>query len=172
MWSCVCFTGFDQAGESWNKNETHFSSNRVRARHAGDQNVVDMMKVKKFHNPKLYQHVDQTRVWHLYGFWYKRISEYIRVKKMTEMNIRIYSYEICWHERISEYICMKFFDTNEYPKIFISKFWYEWISKWIFGSKIFQYLNIFITLWTKLAPDLCFYNLNSFFWSLLSTKYP
>ena len=59
MWSCVCFTGFDVAGGSSNSNETHFSSNRVRARHAGDQNVVDMMKVKKFHNPKLYQHVDQ-----------------------------------------------------------------------------------------------------------------
>ena len=45
-----------------------------------------------------------TRVWHSYGFWYERISEYIRVKKMTRTNIRIYSYDIFWHERISEYI--------------------------------------------------------------------
>ena len=29
------------------------------------------------------------RVWHFYGFWYERISEYIRVKKMTRTNIRI-----------------------------------------------------------------------------------
>ena len=35
-------------------------------------------------------------------------SEYIRVKKMTRTNIRIYSDE--------------FFDTNEYPNIFVSKF--------------------------------------------------
>ena len=69
------------------------------------------------------------RVWHSYGFWYERISEYIRVKKMTWMNIRIYSYEHFWHERISEYIRMKFFDTNEYSKIFVSKFWYKWISE-------------------------------------------
>ena len=49
----------------------------------------------------------QNRVWHSYGFWYERISEYIRVKKMIRTNIRIYSYEHFWHERISEYIRIK-----------------------------------------------------------------
>ena len=29
--------------------------------------------------------------------------------------------------------------------------------------KIFEYSNIFVTLWTRLAPVLCFYNLNSIF---------
>ena len=56
-----------------------------------------------------------VRVWHLYRFWHERISEYIRVKKMTRTNIRIYSYE--------------FFGTNEYPNIFVSKSWYERISE-------------------------------------------
>ena len=58
---------------------------------------------------------------------------------------------------------MNFFDTNEYPNIFVLKFWYEWISEWIFGSKIFEYSNIFVTLWTRLAPILYFYNSNSIF---------
>ena len=57
------------------------------------------------------------RVWHSYGFWHERISEYIRVKKMTRTNIRIYSYE--------------FFDTNEYPNIFVSKNLHEWMSEYI-----------------------------------------
>ena len=58
-----------------------------------------------------------------------------------------------------EYICMKTVDTNEYPNIFVSKFRYERI----FESKIFVYSNIFSALWTRLAPALCFYNLNSIF---------
>ena len=30
--------------------------------------------------------------------------------------------------------------------------------------RIFEYSNIFVTLWTRLAPVLCFYNLNSIFY--------
>ena len=84
------------------------------------------------------------RVWHSYGFWYERISEYIRVKKMTRTNIRRYSYEIFWHERISKYIRIKI------------------LTQIIFGLK---YLNI--QIYSSLSgldwPELCFYNLNSIF---------
>ena len=88
-----------------------------------------------------------TRVWHSYGFWHERISEYIRVKKMTRTNIRIYSYEHFWHERISEYIRIQKVDTNEYPKIFVWIFWHERISEYI-RIKFFdtnEYLNIFVS---------------------------
>ena len=49
----------------------------------------------------------QSRVWHLYRFWHERISEYIRVKKMTRTNIRIYLYVHFWEKWISEYIRIK-----------------------------------------------------------------
>ena len=32
------------------------------------------------------------RVWHSWKFWYEWMSEYIRINKITRMNIRIYSY--------------------------------------------------------------------------------
>ena len=32
------------------------------------------------------------RVWHSWKFWYEWMSEYIRINKITQMNIRIYSY--------------------------------------------------------------------------------
>ena len=35
---------------------------------------------------------DQFRVWHSWKFWYKWMSEYIRINKITRMNIRIYSH--------------------------------------------------------------------------------
>ena len=34
-----------------------------------------------------------------------------------------------WYEWITEYICMNIFDTSEYPNIFVLKFWYEQISE-------------------------------------------
>ena len=33
-----------------------------------------------------------SRVWHSWKFWYEWMSEYIRINKITRMNIRIYSY--------------------------------------------------------------------------------
>ena len=42
-------------------------------------------------NPGCYHvkgHV-QSRVWHLYGFWHERISEYIRIRKIIQRNTRI-----------------------------------------------------------------------------------
>ena len=33
-----------------------------------------------------------NRVWHSWKFWYEWMSEYIRINKITRMNIRIYSY--------------------------------------------------------------------------------
>ena len=44
----------------------------------------------------------QTRVWHSWKFWYEWMSEYIRINKITRMNIRIYSCWFFWHERMSE----------------------------------------------------------------------
>ena len=38
--------------------------------------------------PKHYQ----NRVWHSWKCWYEWMSEYIRINKITRMNIRIYSY--------------------------------------------------------------------------------
>ena len=71
------------------------------------------------------------RVWHSYGFWYERISEYIRVKKITRMNIRIYLYEIFWHEGISEYIHIKILiRTNIRINIWIKNIWiFEYICQ-------------------------------------------
>ena len=80
----------------------------------------------------------QSRVWHSYGFWHKRISEYIRMKSV---------------------------DTDEYLNIFVFKFWYKQISEWIF-----EYSNIFVTLWIRLAPVLCFYNLCSIFIIVINKK--
>ena len=34
----------------------------------------------------------RIRVWHSWKFWYEWMSEYIRINKITRMNIRIYSY--------------------------------------------------------------------------------
>ena len=92
-----------------------------------------------------------NRVWHSYGFWHERLSEYIRFKKMTRTNIRIYSYENFWHEQISEYICIKKitwlniriysynkFDTNECPNKYSSWKLYKY-------SNMFKYLNSFYT---------------------------
>ena len=39
--------------------------------------------------------------------WYERISKYIHIKILIQMNIKIYSYKKNWHERISEYIHSK-----------------------------------------------------------------
>ena len=77
----------------------------------------------------LWLNSNQTRVWHSYGFWYERISEYICVKKMTRTNIRIYSYEIFWYERISEYIRIKILiRTNIRINIWIENIWiFEYI---------------------------------------------
>ena len=71
--------------------------------------------------------IDQSRVWHSYGFWHKWISEYI--KKMTRTNIPIYLYEIFWHKRISEYICIKILiRTNIRINIWIENIWiFEYI---------------------------------------------
>ena len=44
----------------------------------------------------------QTRVWHSWKFGHKWISEYIRIKKFTRTNIRIYSYQKILHERMPE----------------------------------------------------------------------
>ena len=44
----------------------------------------------------------QIRVWHSWKFWYEWMSEYIRINKITRMNIRIYSYKFFWHEQMSE----------------------------------------------------------------------
>ena len=78
----------------------------------------------------------QTRVWHSYGFWYERISEYIRVKKMIRTNIRIYSYEHFWHERISEYIRIKIsIRTNIRINIRIKNIW---IFEFIFDPNIYS----------------------------------
>ena len=33
-----------------------------------------------------------SRVWHSWKFWYEWMYEYIRINKITQMNIRIYSY--------------------------------------------------------------------------------
>ena len=79
---------------------------------------------------RIHNDIYQTRVWHSYGFWYKRISEYIRVKKMTRTNIRIYSYEIFWHERISEYICIKNLIRTNIR-----------INIWIENIRIFKYIR-------------------------------
>ena len=39
------------------------------------------------------------------------------------------------------------------------------------GSEIIEYSNIFIRLWTRLALDLCFYNLNTILTVILGTMY-
>ena len=56
------------------------------------------------------------RVWHSWKFWYEWMYEYIRINKITRMNIRIYSYS--------------FFDTNECPNNYL--YW-----------KLHEYSNIF-----------------------------
>ena len=106
-----------------------------------------------------------VRVWHSWK-GHKWISEYIRIKKFTRTNIRIYSYQQIWHEqmpelvfvlkivwifeysssvytdqRMSEYICANKFDTNECANIFII-FLCEQMSEYIFLTNIFEYLNI------------------------------
>ena len=83
---------------------------------------------------------------------YERISEYIRIpkvdtneypnifvsKKLTQTNIRIYSYPKSWHEWISEYIrIQKMIRTNIRINIWIKNIW------------IFEYSNIFVTLWCR-----------------------
>ena len=69
-------------------------------------------------------------MWHSYGFWHERISEYIRVKKMTRMNIQIYSYEHFWYERISEYIRIKTLLRTNIR-----------INIWIENIRIFEYIR-------------------------------
>ena len=76
----------------------------------------------------------------IYSYWENDTNEYPNIfvwKFLARTNIRIYSYQN--------------FDTNECPQK-------------IFGSEIFEYSNIFVILWTRLAPILCFYNLNSIFY--------
>ena len=68
-------------------------------------------------------------MWHSYWFWYEQKSEYICVKKMTRMNIRIYSYDIFWHEWISEYIHIK---TLIWTNIRI--------NIWVENIQIFEYI--------------------------------
>ena len=67
-----------------------------------------------------------SRVWHSYWFRYKWISEYIRIKKTTQTNIRIYSYKKKRYE----------YDTNEYS-------YWKFVLKMI---RIFEYSNIRHTL--------------------------
>ena len=65
--------------------------------------------------------------------------------------------------RISKQFLHSYTLTNEYPNIFIllnltqtnvwiyssRKNWYEWMSEKIFVRNIFEYSNIFVTLWFK-----------------------
>ena len=114
-----------------------------------------------------------VRVWHSWK-GHKWISEYIRIKKFTRTNIRIYSYQQIWHEqmpelvfvlkivwifeysssfytdqRMSEYICANKFDTNECANIFIIFFMRTNVRIYISDQYIwiFEYSNIFATLW-------------------------
>ena len=90
-----------------------FKIHCIAQRHiASKREILDFPKVYWISQIDLHVY---CRVWHSYGFWYERISEYIRIKKMTRMNIRIYSHEFFWHERISEYIRIKKIYTNECP---------------------------------------------------------
>ena len=54
-------------------------------------------------------------------------------QKTIRTNIRIYSYQNN--------------DTNEYPNMFVSKKWYEWISEYIFIKKMIRiwYERIFVS---------------------------
>ena len=90
--------------------------------------LVNFNPLPPYYHLKNYHY--QYRVWHSYGFWHERISEYIRVKKMTRTNIRIYSYEIFWHERISEYICIKNLIRTNIR-----------INIWIENIRIFKYIR-------------------------------
>ena len=69
-----------------------------------------------------------NKVWHSYGFWHERISEYIRVMKMTWTNIWIY---------------LKYFFTNEYP----NKYWdQKYFNNWIF-EYIHHTLHLTFYIW-------------------------
>ena len=63
---------------------------------------------------------------------YERISEYIRIKKMIQTNIRIYSYQQN--------------DMNEYPNIFVSNKWYEYDTNEYLYRKIFECTNTFVSI--------------------------
>ena len=68
----------------------------------------------------------------------EQIFEYIRIKILLRTNIRIYSYPKKWHERISEYIrIQKMIRTNIRMNIRIK------------NIRVFEYSNIFVTLWTE-----------------------
>ena len=81
-----------------------------------------------------------ARVWHSFGFWHERISKYIRVKKITRTNIRIYSYDTNEYPNVFVWNCLRRtniriysyqnFDTNEYPNKYL--YW-----------KLYEYWNIF-----------------------------
>ena len=146
MWSCVCFTGFDEARESWDSNESHFSSNRVRSRHAGDQNAVDMMKVNKFLNPKLYQPVDKT-VFDLF-------------EQLYQLNKTLLT--------LSTRLCLTFFNKFNRLKIFFSirlcfAFLTTLSTRWCLS-----FFNNFINFINQTLFDLSFLNQQINFFLLLN----
>ena len=79
-----------------------------------------------------------TKIW-IYSYQNLATNEYPNIfvsKKLTRMNIRIYSYPKSWHKRISEYIrIQKMIRTNIRINIRIK------------NIRIFEYSNIFVTLW-------------------------
>ena len=80
------------------------------------------------------------------NFRYKRIFEYIYIKKAIRTNIRIYSYKKMIRTNIRIYLYQKN-DTNEYPNIFVSKKQYERISEYIRIKKMIRiwYERIFVS---------------------------
>ena len=68
----------------------------------------------KLYFPKPYQSVTFVKI------LTKWMSEYIRINKITRMNIQIYSYKFCWNERMSELVFVsKIARLFEYIRIFV-----------------------------------------------------
>ena len=72
-------------------------------------------------------------------FWYEWMSEYIRIKKLTRTNIRIYSYQKI--------------DTNECPNIYLYQ---KYSNIWIF-----EYIRHTLLWTTWMSPISVFVVLNS-----------
>ena len=120
-----------------------------------------------------------VRIYSYRQIWHERISEYIRIKKITRTNVRIHSYEKFdkkkLHKRISEYIRIRKFDTNKCPNKYlwpkylnIRKF--KYIRHTLTRSQARSQLNA-----ASLESSRCDNNIHifiDFYWKIVNQLFP